>query len=108
MVFPGWPRYNATGEPAEESEMALRDNALSDGDWEPETDEFPEELEDGFGEEEDEEEEVSISLSSDDDDIEDDEEEHKVEEEPVAVAAAPPPAPPAKKTAFKKSATKKP
>ena len=36
--------------------------AHSDSDFEPETEEFPEELEDGFGDEEDEEEEVSISL----------------------------------------------
>ncbi len=40
--------------------------AQNDNEFEPEADEYPEEVEDGFGEEE-EEEEVSISVSSDDD-----------------------------------------
>src|ERR1700734_1653595 len=48
-------------------------HAHSDSDFEPETEAFPEDLEDNFDEEE---EEVSVSLSSDDDDIDDEDEEH--------------------------------
>ena len=42
--------------------------ANSDGEFEPEADEYTEDLEDGFGDDEEEEEEVIVALSSDDDD----------------------------------------
>ena len=67
-----------------------RFHAHSDGDFEPETEAFPEDMEDNFDEEE---EEVSVSLSSDDDDIDDDDEEHSPSVGGAPAVPAPPPTP---------------
>src|SRR6201996_4424394 len=85
--------------------------AQNDGEFEPEPDDYLEEVEDGFGEDE-EEEEVRISVSSDDDDIEDLDDEKPeafevpaiIAEEVVEVVSAQP----AKKAPAKKAGKKAP